>query len=250
MGRRWSYVLPLLGACSLINPTADFADGGGDLGDAGAMDAGVDSGAMDAGAMDTGVDDAGADSGARLDAGADSGAGLDAGTDSGPGLDADIDAGPPPAAVMDLALAFVQVKVFRFTWTDAADVTFYRLLEDPDGSSGYTQVGADILPGTGMFDHEVPLHRRLNASYVLQSCNAAGCTDSAVLSVSGTLDGAIGYVKASNTDGGDLFGWSVALSANGDTLAVGARWEDSNATGVGGNPNDNSARNAGAVYLY
>ncbi len=52
---------------------------------------------------------------------------------------------------------------------------YYHLLEDP----GYTQGGADIPPGTGMFDHEVPPHRRLNASYVLQSCNAAGCADSA-----------------------------------------------------------------------
>jgi hypothetical protein len=40
------------------------------------------------------------------------------------------------------------------------------------------------------------------------------------------------YIKASNTDVEDGFGWSVALS--GDTLAVGARWEDSAATGIDG----------------
>ncbi len=58
------------------------------------------------------------------------------------------------------------------------------------------------------------------------------------------------YVKASNTGAGDYFGHSVALNGDGNTLAVGAFYEDSNATGVGGNVNDNSASKAGAVYLY
>jgi hypothetical protein len=58
------------------------------------------------------------------------------------------------------------------------------------------------------------------------------------------------YVKASNTEEGDFFGWSVALSADGNTLAVGALYEDSNATGIGGDQTNNSANAAGAVYLY
>ncbi len=58
------------------------------------------------------------------------------------------------------------------------------------------------------------------------------------------------YVKASNTGASDAFGNSVALSADGNTLAVGARVEDSNATGINGNQNDNSASDAGAVYLF
>ena len=58
------------------------------------------------------------------------------------------------------------------------------------------------------------------------------------------------YVKASNTEANDHFGNSVALSADGNTLAVGAAGESSNATGIGGNQADNSALKAGAVYLY
>jgi hypothetical protein len=58
------------------------------------------------------------------------------------------------------------------------------------------------------------------------------------------------YVKASNTGHTDRFGHSVALSGNGDTLAVGANSEDSNATGVDGDQDDNSANNAGAVYVF
>ena len=58
------------------------------------------------------------------------------------------------------------------------------------------------------------------------------------------------YVKASNTDAGDQFGISVALSADGNTLAVGADYEDSNATGINGNQTDNSQPHAGAVYVF
>jgi hypothetical protein len=56
------------------------------------------------------------------------------------------------------------------------------------------------------------------------------------------------YIKASNTDSGDNFGYSVALSGN--TLAVGATGESSNATGINGDQNDTSAPNAGAVYVF
>ncbi len=46
------------------------------------------------------------------------------------------------------------------------------------------------------------------------------------------------------------FGNSVALSADGSTLAVGASAEDSNASGIADNQADNSAANARAVYLF
>ena len=58
------------------------------------------------------------------------------------------------------------------------------------------------------------------------------------------------YVKASNTDENDHFGWSIALSADGNTLAVSAYWEDSIAIGIGGSQADNAAPQAGAVYMY
>ena len=56
--------------------------------------------------------------------------------------------------------------------------------------------------------------------------------------------------KAGYPGSGDKFGFSVALNANGDTLAVGAFWEDSSATGINGNQLDNSATNSGAVYVF
>jgi hypothetical protein len=56
------------------------------------------------------------------------------------------------------------------------------------------------------------------------------------------------YLKSSNTGADDVFGYSVALS--GDTLAVAALYEDSAAQGVGGNQDDNSAQDSGAVYIF
>ena len=67
------------------------------------------------------------------------------------------------------------------------------------------------------------------------------------------------YIKASNTgqaavgDGfaeGDQFGYSIALSADGNTLAVGAIGEDSAATGINGDQADNMANQAGAAYVF
>lgn len=56
------------------------------------------------------------------------------------------------------------------------------------------------------------------------------------------------YIKASNTDAGDAFGRSLALSGN--TLAVGASGEGSRASGVDGNQTDNAATSSGAVYVF
>ncbi len=56
------------------------------------------------------------------------------------------------------------------------------------------------------------------------------------------------YIKASNSAIGDRFGYAVALS--GDTLVIGARYEDSAATGVNGNQSDNGAEESGAAYVF
>jgi trimeric autotransporter adhesin len=58
------------------------------------------------------------------------------------------------------------------------------------------------------------------------------------------------YVKASNTNAFDLFGSALALSGDGNTLAVAAYGEASSATGIAGNSQDNSVANAGAVYVF
>lgn len=156
----------------------------------------------------------------------------------------------PPVNAAKPDLSFEQIKNFRFSWRDVADATHYKLLENPDGASGFTQVGKNIKQGIQSVNRIVSLPKRVNAQYILQSCNAAGCTDSANLSVSGTLVGSIGSLTASNASNRDRFGDAVAISGNGRTLVVGAYGESSNATSVNGNQADNSKRGKGAAYVF
>jgi len=82
-----------------------------------------------------------------------------------------------------------------------------------------------------------------------QSDNSASAAGAAYIFVgSGTTWSQQAYLKASNTEAGDHFGLSVAIS--GDTVVVGAYYEDSAATGIDGNQNDNSATDSGAAYVF
>jgi hypothetical protein len=92
-------------------------------------------------------------------------------------------------------------------------------------ASGVTGVGGDETNNSASFAGAVYVFVRSGTSWSQQA-----------------------YAKASNTDASDEFGRSVAL--DGDTLAVGARQEDSGATGVGGDETNDSATRAGAVYVF
>jgi len=82
-----------------------------------------------------------------------------------------------------------------------------------------------------------------------QSDNSASGAGAAYVFVrSGTNWTQQAYLKASNTEAGDSFGANVAVS--GDTIVVTARGEDSGATGVNGNQNDNSVSSSGAAYVF
>jgi len=151
---------------------------------------------------------------------------------------------PPAAPTLTLAFG---VKELRFSWDAVDGADFYRLFEDPDGVSGYGQVGGDLT--ALRFNHTISVHRRVNASYTVRACNSAGCTASAAQVLGANLTQAIGYMKASNTGSLDQFGVSIALSGDGNTLAVGARNEDSSTAGVNGTP-DEGAADSGAVYVF
>ena len=56
------------------------------------------------------------------------------------------------------------------------------------------------------------------------------------------------YLKASNAEAGDQFGWTTAIS--GDTIVIGAGKEDSVATGINGDESDNTAAESGAAYVF
>lgn len=154
------------------------------------------------------------------------------------------------------ALELVPDKTFRITWQTISNASFYRILENPDGVSGFSDISGQLNASTSSFDHRVTLYARVNAQYLVQSCNDQGCVDSEPVLVTGTLDTAIGYFKASNTDSKDRFGSAVSISADGNTLVVTAPLESSNARGINGDQNDNSATDmlrvdgAGAIYIF
>lgn len=148
-----------------------------------------------------------------------------------------------------LQLSYSRIKQFDFTWAPVT-ADYYQLVESTAVGEPFVQVGGDIAGDAVAVSITVPLHARLNASYALRACDSAGCTDSEVVNVTGTLAGAVGYVKPSNTGADDIFGITVAISADGDTLAIGAIGEDGDAAGIDGDQSDSAILDAGAVYVF
>lgn len=135
------------------------------------------------------------------------------------GCDPDDDSGPskPPGPTLSVE----PVGQFRFTWPASESSTHYRILENPDGRSGFTDVSGDIPVGTESFTLTVPLHARSRAQYLLQRCNADGCSDSRATSVTSNLANGIGYLKPDSVQANNYqFGRAIALSGDGQTLAI------------------------------
>jgi trimeric autotransporter adhesin len=149
------------------------------------------------------------------------------------------------------ALASGAVYVFTrsvATWTQQAYVKASNTeADDGFGSSvALTGDGNTLVVGApGEDSAGTGINGTLQAD---NSASAAGA--SYVFTRSGATWTQQAYVKASNAGTGDQFGVSVAVSSDGNTLAVGAFGEDSAATGIGGNQTDNSASNAGAAYVF
>uniref|UniRef100_UPI00261365B9 Ig-like domain-containing protein n=1 Tax=uncultured Microbulbifer sp. TaxID=348147 RepID=UPI00261365B9 len=98
----------------------------------------------------------------------------------------------PVGQVQDLTLSLDAAEHFRFDWTDVPGATLYRLLENPDGLSGFSPVGTEVAQGTQTLTLNVFLCARANAQYILQACGGTGagevCSNSDSLSVSNTLN--------------------------------------------------------------
>ena len=68
------------------------------------------------------------------------------------------------------------------------------------------------------------------------------------LTIDPTITQQEAYLKASDTSSRQLFGSAIALSGN--TVVVGAPSDSSNATGINGDPLNNSATDSGAAYVF
>jgi hypothetical protein len=73
-------------------------------------------------------------------------------------------------------------------------------------------------------------------------------TASYPLTIDPTITAQQAYLKASNTEVQDFFGYSVTIS--GETVVVGAPYESSNAIGVNGDQLNNLASYSGAAYVF
>jgi hypothetical protein len=141
-------------------------------------------------------------------------------------------------------------KVLGFQWSAVEGATFYRLYKHDAVTGGVVQVGGDLTSTQATDEIGVHVHDWVNNYYYVEACNAEGCAKSDLTFTATEMIKAIGYIKASNAESGDFFGWSVALSADGTTLAVGAPSEDSKTVGINGEQTDNDSTNSGAVYVF
>ncbi len=145
------------------------------------------------------------------------------------------------------------IKALHFQWDPVPGATHYRVFEDVDGDSGpqaEQAIGPAAAGPAGFTWQDVFLSARVNARYQLQACDGQGCVDMARAGIEG-IDGGIGYAKASNPAAGDRFGEGLALSADGQLLAVGAPLEDGLNAGIDTPPNRGAtSANVGAVYVF
>ena len=155
----------------------------------------------------------------------------------------------PPASA--LTMSFTPTKAIRFNWPAATSATYYKLYEAATSGSGYALIKTTTATS---FDHVIPLYARLDAKYILKSCSESACSPASIEVFTSAkiaeMISSIGYAKASNTGENDWFGRNISLSGDGNTLAVGALTEDSNATGIGGDDDNNLATDSGAVYVF
>jgi hypothetical protein len=141
-------------------------------------------------------------------------------------------------------------KVLSFEWSAVEGATYYKLFKHDHAIGGEVQLGGNLTELHASDEIGVHVHDWINNYYVVEACNADGCQRSNHAFTATEMLKAIGYLKASNTGAYDWFGWSIALSGDGLTLAVGAPAEDSRATGVNGDQQNNESTNSGAVYVF
>lgn len=153
-----------------------------------------------------------------------------------------------------LSAAFGSNQSLGFSWPSVAGAGYFRILENPDGASGFTQIGSDLsavnLGASPSFNKAIGVNFNPSAQYILQTCLGTICLDSNPVSALGDINNTISYIKASNPESGDHFGYALAISEDGSTLAIGAYQEDSNAVGINGDDSNNAAGDSGAVYVF
>lgn len=102
-----------------------------------------------------------------------------------------------------------------FTWPEIADADYYRMFEDPDGVSGFTQIGPDLTANA--YTNNISLTERDGARYMVAACNSEGCTDSSEVTVDG-LDSGITPIVVSGDPAPGIGGGAVFSDEIGTQL--------------------------------
>lgn len=100
--------------------------------------------------------------------------------------------------------------IIRFSWPAITGATAYRFYEDPDGLSGFSQIGPDL--SAPEFNYNIGLSERNGARYIVAACNDDQCIDSEQI----TLDGLDSGITPIVVSGDSLPG--IGLAAFSDTI--------------------------------
>lgn len=138
---------------------------------------------------------------------------------------------PPPGSAVGSdgatlpapTLTATTIKRLDITWPAHPEATLIRVLLDPDGDGVEPESALVELPGAATgHAQEIFLPDALAARYRIEVCNGAACEVSASARLAGNLAQAVGYVKSTAVEQFATFGNALALSRDGQTLAVGA----------------------------
>lgn len=147
---------------------------------------------------------------------------------------------PPGAATVTSEFG---TKRLTLSWNEVSGATHYFVAENPDGSSGYERITESTSNLT--FDISLPVHLTdwQNARYMVEACNSAGCTPSQDIIIEDAVLDTIGYLKADLVMEESRLGFDMAITPDGNTLAVGAPQYNLETS-------EFSEENSGAVFVY
>lgn len=98
-------------------------------------------------------------------------------------------------------------KQLNFTWAAVGGATYYKIYQNLDGISDFTQVGADTKATVVNIEIAVHRHHWMTACYMVEACNPMGCAASAAVDIASGMLGAIGYSKTVKAVTGSVQPW-------------------------------------------
>lgn len=143
--------------------------------------------------------------------------------------------GGAPGAFAATLFYSVNSKTFNAAWNPSTGATRYRVSLKRTSATDFQRLTDNLSATTEEFEFAVGFTVEWEAAAVrVEACNASGCTAAPDVPMLPHRPGAVQaqkeYLKSNLARSGDAFGMSVATSADGTTLAVGAPMEDGNAT--------------------